>query len=68
VRYPSCTGGSGRRPPEDCGGPPGYAFLREALADPDHDEHARMLDWLGLASPAQFDPTAFDVDEVNALL
>ena len=68
VRYPSCTGGSGRRPPEDCGGPPGYAFLREALADPDHDEHARMLDWLGLDSPAQFDPTAFDVDEVNALL
>jgi len=27
-----------------------------------------MLEWLGLHSPAQFDPAAFDVDEVNALL
>lgn len=68
VRYPACTAGKGRRPPEDCGGPWGYASLRETLADPDDDEHPRMLEWLGLDSAAQFDPTAFDLEEANDLL
>jgi hypothetical protein len=68
VRYPVCVTGKGRRPPEDCGGVWGYADLRETLADPVHEEHADMLDWLGLESAEDFDPTAFDVDRVNALL
>ncbi|MCU1689493.1 MAG: hypothetical protein JWN20_1421 [Jatrophihabitantaceae bacterium] len=51
-------------PPEDCGGPGGYADLLEALADPDHEEHADMLAWVG----GEFDPERFDVDEVNARL
>jgi hypothetical protein len=68
VRYPRCAGGARRCPPEDCGGSPGYARLREILADPAHDEHARMLEWLGLRSASQFDPAAVDVDEVNAAL
>lgn len=28
----------------------------------------RLLDWLGIDAAGQFDPTAFDVDEVNAAL
>jgi hypothetical protein len=68
ARYPTCIDGEGRCPPEDCGGTWGYASLRETLADPGHDEHAEMLEWLGLQTASEFDPAAFDVDEVNALL
>lgn len=68
VRYPRCAGGAGRCPPEDCGGYPGYAHLREILADPARDEHPDMLEWLELQAASQFDPAAFDVDEVNAAL
>ncbi len=32
------------------------------MADPKHDEHASMLEWVGGA----FDPTAFDYDAVDA--
>jgi hypothetical protein len=68
ARYPICMAGKGRRPPEDCGGVWGYADLRETLADPAHEDHADMLEWLGLESAEDFDPTAFDVDRVNGLL
>ena len=67
VRYPRCVAGKGRRPPEDCGGVWGYRDLRETLADPAHEEHAGMLEWLGLDTSEEFDPAAFDVDEVNAV-
>jgi Plasmid pRiA4b ORF-3-like protein len=30
VTLPACLGGGGACPPEDCGGPPGYALLKEA--------------------------------------
>lgn len=50
MRYPICVDGRSRCPPEDCGGAWGYALLRETLADPSDDEHAEMLNWLGLDS------------------
>lgn len=68
TRYPVCLTGKGRCPPEDCGGIWGYAELRETIADPTHTEHADMLDWLGIDSIEEFDPHAFDADEVNVLL
>ena len=64
----SCLAGKGACPPEDCGGAWGYASLKEALADPDYEEHEDLLDWLGLDSAADFDPTDFRLDEVNARL
>ncbi len=66
--YPSCTAGRRAAPPEDCGGVWGYADLIETLGDVDHPGHQAMLEWLGLGSPADFDPGRFDIAEVNDAL
>ena len=66
--HPRCTGGRRAAPPEDCGGIWGYAELVEILADPRHPDHQERLEWLGLDDPHQFDPAAFDLDEVNRAL
>jgi len=64
VRYPTCIDGKRACPPEDCGGVGGYARLLEIIADPKHEEHAEMLEWLG----RPFDPDAFDIMEANDLI
>jgi hypothetical protein len=63
-RYPLCLAGGGGCPPEDCGGAWGYAELLEVLADPDHEEHESMLEWVGGA----FDAEHFDLAAVNDAL
>ena len=63
-KHPVCVAGKQACPPEDCGGPGGYADLLEAITDPHHEEHAAMLDWVGGA----FDPEAFDLEVVNTEL
>ncbi len=60
-RYPVCLTGRRACPPEDCGGIWGYAHLLEAIQDPDHPEHEDLLEWL----EDDFDPEAFDLDEIN---
>lgn len=47
---------TGHCPPEDVGGPWGYQEFREALADPAHERHAEILEWL--AEVARFIRTA----------
>jgi len=54
--YPRCVSGEGRCPPEDCGGPHGYAELLLAYADPSHEQHESTVQWAG----EDFDPKAFD--------
>ena len=66
--YPVCVGGAGACPPEDCGGAPGFAGLKEVMADPSHVEHDSMLEWLGLDSAAGFDGARFTVEEADARL
>ena len=60
-RYPVCLTGKRACPPEDCGGIWGYASFLDAIQDPQHPEHEEMLEWVG----GEFDPEAFDLDEVN---
>jgi len=55
TKYPRCLGGERACPPEDCGGPGGYAELLETIADPNHEEYASTMAWLG----GRFDPDAF---------
>ena len=62
--YPRCSAGRRACPPEDCGGPWGYAHLLAIVADPGHPEHHDRREWLGEA----FDPDAFDLDAVNTSL
>jgi hypothetical protein len=54
--YPRCLAGAGACPPEDVGGPFGYADFLKAIGDPHHAEHGAMLEWVG----GRFDPHAFD--------
>ena len=60
-KYPACTAGARACPPEDCGGAWGYEEFLAAIRDPNHEEHAEMLEWVG----GSFDPEAFDLDQLN---
>ena len=68
VEYPACVAGKRSCPPEDCGGTGGYDRLLAILADPKHEEHGDMLEWLGLEEADEFDPEEFDADSTNELL
>ena len=61
---PACIAGVRACPPEDCGGPPGYENLLEALADLKHEEHDELLEWVG----GKYDPEKFDVVAVDRAL
>ena len=54
VFYPRIIEFAPRRPPEDCGGPFGYAEPHDAIADPKHERHAELREWVG----DEFDPDA----------
>lgn len=64
LKHAVCLDGQNACPPEDCGGVGGYAELLEAVADPTHEEHDNLLDWVGGA----FDPALFDLAAVNIAL
>jgi hypothetical protein len=53
---PMLLDAKGRCPPEDVGGPPGYALFLAALNDPAHPEHAAVKRWIG----DDYDPDLFD--------
>lgn len=56
VEYPLCIGGRRACPPEDCGGSWGYENLLQIIADPNHEEHESMIEWLG----EEFHPEIFN--------
>jgi hypothetical protein len=60
-RLPLCTAGENACPPDDVGGPHGYARFLAALADPEDEEHSSMETWIG----GVFDPRGFDLNHVN---
>ncbi len=61
LQFPVCLAGAGACPPEDVGGPPGYADFLQAIADHEHPEHGDMTAWIG----RPFDPNDFNVQEAQ---
>ena len=59
--YPRCLTGRRSCPPDDCGGPRGYADILAVIADPGNPEHADMRDFV----PLNYDPEYFDVAETD---
>lgn len=61
---PQLVDGARACPPEDCGGIWGYQRLLEVLADPSHEEHGLLRQWVG----GGFDAEAFDLAGTNSYL
>jgi hypothetical protein len=62
--YPQCVAGENACPPDDCGGVGGYEYLQEVIKNSNHEEHADMLEWLGLNDPQEFNPYEFNPAEI----
>lgn len=60
-KFPWVLSGKRACPPEDVGGPWGYANFLEAVGDPKHPDHEDLVEWCG----DLFDPEAFDVNAIN---
>jgi hypothetical protein len=61
----ACTDGKGACPPEDCGGPGGYANLKEIMTNPKHPEHKEMKGWLGMMGRKKWDAVAFNLEKTK---
>ncbi len=60
AKFPICVEGARACPPEDCGGPWGYAEYLAAITDLQHERHEELLAWRG-----PFDPEAFDAQQAT---
>ncbi len=58
--FPRLVAAKGRCPPEDCGGPWGYAEYLEAMSDPHHPRHTELVGWLGRRDPNEIDIAAME--------
>lgn len=65
VEYPILVAGERQAPPEDVGGPPGFAEFLEAVEDENHPDHDELKDWLGGEG---FDPNDMQLEAVEAML
>ena len=64
LSFAVCLDGERACPPEDSGGPFGYANLLNAISDPGHEEFDEYIEWVG----KDFDPEEFSVATTNAIL
>ena len=60
--WPGVVAGEGACPPEDVGGPHGYAEFRRVMADPDQREHEEFRTWAGNWNDG------FDLDATDLLV
>jgi hypothetical protein len=58
---PICLAGENACPPEDVGGPHGYAEFLKILSDRKHEQYEDMVRWIG----GVFDPKGFDLNRLN---
>ena len=60
IAYPCMIDAVGRCPPEDVGGPWGYAEFLEAINDPKHERHSEFSDWIS----QPFDPNTVNLEKL----
>lgn len=60
--YPALIEAKGACPPEDIGGPPGYAEYLDAMTNPDHERHDELVQW----RRPDFDPDDPHTARINA--
>jgi len=58
--FPRLADAKGRCPPEDIGGPWGYAGYLEAISDAHHPRHAEFMEWPGRRDPKEIDRAAIE--------
>jgi len=63
-QWAQCLDGENACPPEDSGGPPGYARVLEALERPDDLAFRELHEWI----PPGFRPDVFDLRATNRIL
>ena len=59
--YPRLIEAKGRCPPEDIGGPWGYAEFLDAIADPKHQRHRELKEWFA----DDFNPDVVNLDRLR---
>ncbi len=58
---PICVAGENACPPEDVGGPHGYAEFLAIIGNRRHEQHDDLARWIG----GVFDPKGFDLNRIN---
>lgn len=61
---PVCVAGENAAPLDDMGGIYGFYEYLEAIADETHERHEDAMEWM----PEGYDPSAFDLNEINRVL
>lgn len=61
---PLCLEGENACPPEDVGGVGGFEYFLQVIRDPNNEEYEHLMTWAG----GNYDPKAFNLDEVNRKL
>ena len=64
LSYPYLIEASGHCPPEDIGGPWGYAEFLEAIQDPKHKRYEELSEWVEVP----FDPNDAKVDHLSEMV
>lgn len=64
VEYPRFIAGARRAPPEDVGSTSGFDEFLDAVTDPEHEQHARMLEWYD----GPFDPDDIDEQHLHMII
>lgn len=65
IKYPICLDGERNGPPEDCGGPHGYADLLEILSDPSDTEYEDTRIWVDSMKGCVFHPEEFNPSKIK---
>lgn len=68
VEYPRCIGGRRACPPEDSGGPWGYADIVDLLSDPNRPDPEDIRAWVRMVAGDDFDPKRFDREAATAAM